>query len=97
MPCAVYDDNITHNLGAMAREAGVYLALWRPDEVGITTAAQLIEPLRAGLETLEGDPERFKKFNPKNGWGSYDGLVSFVRNYLAACIEHPGATVRACR
>jgi len=26
----LYDANITHNLGEMAREAGIYEALWRP-------------------------------------------------------------------
>lgn len=26
----VYDANITHNLGEMARESGIYEALWRP-------------------------------------------------------------------
>jgi hypothetical protein len=26
----VYSDNITHNLGRMAEEAGIYEALWRP-------------------------------------------------------------------
>lgn len=26
----VYDANITHNLGGMAKEAGIYEALWRP-------------------------------------------------------------------
>lgn len=26
----LYDDNITHNLGEMAAEAGIYEALWRP-------------------------------------------------------------------
>lgn len=26
----VYDANITHNLGVMATEAGIYEALWRP-------------------------------------------------------------------
>lgn len=29
----VYWANITHNLGKMAREAGIYTALWRPGEM----------------------------------------------------------------
>src|SRR5690242_20071192 len=54
----VFDRNITHNLNAMAGEAGIYKHLWRPEELGITHARQLIEPLRAGLELLRSDPER---------------------------------------
>lgn len=30
-----YHANITHNLGKMAEAAGIYHALWRPDEIGI--------------------------------------------------------------
>jgi hypothetical protein len=40
-PTCVYDANITHNLGAMAKAAGIYMHLWRPDEIGIKTASEL--------------------------------------------------------
>lgn len=93
----VYSANITHNLNTMAGEAGIYKHLWRPDEIGITKAAELIEPLRAGLALLKSDPARFKKFNPENGWGNYEGLVAFVEKYLAACEEYPAADVSVSR
>lgn len=94
---SVYESNITHNLNSMAREAGIYMHLWRPDEIGITTAEQLIEPLTAGLALLESDPDRFKRLNPENGWGSYGALVVFVRDYLEACKENPDAKVEVSR
>jgi hypothetical protein len=93
----IYSRNITHNLGKMADEAGIYKALWRPDEEGYWNAADLIQPLSAGLKLLLAEPERFKKFNPENGWGNYDNLVAFVSDYLDACIENPESRVRACR
>lgn len=93
----VYWRNITHNLGRMADAAGIYKALWRPDENDITTAAQLIDPLTDGLMRLRDDPVKFKALNPENGWGDYDGLVNFVQDYLQACISHPTATVRVSR
>lgn len=89
--------NITHNLNTMADEAGIYKELWRPEEIGITKASQLIEPLRAGLALLVQDRERFEKFNPANGWGSYDSLVRFVAEYVGACVRYPDANVHACR
>lgn len=93
-PTDVFWRNITHNLNTMAEDAGLYQHLWRPEELGITKASELIDPLRAGLELLVSDPKRFRAFNPSNGWGSYEGLVEFVRRYLEACIENPDATIR---
>lgn len=93
----VFWENITHNLGRMAREAGIYEYLWRPNEIGITQAGQLLEPLEKGLKLLESDSERFSAFNPDNGWGDYDGLVSFTSHYLSACREYPKALISASR
>ncbi len=93
----VYSANITYNLNKMATEAGIYKYLWQPDEFHIVTAEQLIEPLQRGLKTLKDDPDRFKVFNPSNGWGSYDALVGFVEGYLAACEQYPEAVISVSR
>lgn len=93
----VFSANITHNLNRMAVEAEIYQHCWRPDEIGITHAKQLIEPLAAGLASLEKEPDLFKKFNPANGWGDYHGFLAFVRAYLRACRDYPAAEVRVSR
>lgn len=93
----VYDANITHNLNKMAAEAGIYKHLWRPEELGITEASELLEPLEEGLARLKANPDHFKQFEPSNGWGDYEGLVKFVEKYIEAIKEHPGARVSACR
>lgn len=93
----VFEYNITHNLGRMAREAGIYQYLWRPEELGITRASQLIDPLEQGLLSLEADPSFYRAYNPKNGWGKYENLLAFVRDYLNACIEYPDAEISVNR
>lgn len=93
----VYSANITHNLGAMAEEAGIYKHLWRPEEIGITKAEQLIEPLRAGLALMKADPERFKRHDSPNGWGLYEHFVPWIEKYLAACVGNPDAVVGVSR
>lgn len=95
-PTEVYSSNITHNLGNMASAVDLYMPLWRPEEIGITKAYQLIGSLAKGLADLENRPE-LKALNPVNGWGSYDGLVQFVREYLVACLANPYADVSVCR
>jgi hypothetical protein len=89
----VFEANITHNMSRMAGECGLYEPLWRPQEIGATRAAQLIEPLRDGLAILNSDRDRLLEFNPTNGWGSYELLVEFTANYLAACERWPEAEV----
>ena len=96
-PVEVHSANITHNLGEMAQAAGIYKELWRPEEEGLTKAHQLIAPLTSGLARLKGDPEGYARYNPRNGWGDYVGLVRFVEKYCAACEEYPNADVRVSR
>lgn len=93
----VYSANITHNLGKMADAAGIYQHLWRPEEINITEAKDLIEPLTIGLKKLKDSPEHYKQFNASNGWGLYEHFVPFVENYLNACIEYPEATIGISR
>lgn len=93
----IFEANITHNLVEMADEAGIYQCLWRPEEIGIETAGQLIEPLTVGVVLLKSDPARFKKFDASNGWGRYEQFVPWVEKYLNACIENPTAKIRVSR
>lgn len=93
----VYDTNITHNLGAMATEAGIYHALWRPEEINVVYAREVIPLLKRGLKKMKADPERFKKHNAENGWGLYEHFVPFVEEYLKACQEYPDAVIEVSR
>ncbi len=93
----LFHANITHNLGKMAEAADVYYALWRPEEIGIKKASDLIEVLQHGYSKLTDDPDTYKAMNPINGWGSYESLVVFVADYLNACRLYPDAFVRVSR
>jgi hypothetical protein len=91
----VYDANITNNLGKMAREAGIYEAIWRPEEIGKIKASEIVELLENGLTDLKARPEHFKTFNSPNGWGTYEDFVPFLEKYLEACKEYPDAIIIA--
>lgn len=93
----VYSANITHNLIKMADEAGLYSILWGPEEMNLTKAYQLVEPLRLGLKILKSEPERFMKLNASNGWGKYENFVPFVEKYLEACLEYLNADISVSR
>src|SRR5512136_450961 len=93
----VYETNITHNLGPMAKELGVYKYLWRPEEININEAKQLIKPLARSIIKLEKNPEYYKKFNAKNGWGTYEDFLPWLKELLLACEKNPGAKIRVSR
>lgn len=93
----VYTANITHNLNEMAEAAGIYKHLWRPEEIGITKAVELIEPIKAGLADMVDRPSYYEQYNPANGWGSYKNFVPWIAKYLEACKRYPDAVVSVCR
>ena len=104
-PTSVYSGNVTHNLGPMAREVKVgiggvlslYDILWRPEEHGLYFACEISELLDEGWNILLSDPEKYKRYNPENGWGSYEGLCDFVYRYRNACWDNPEAEVSVSR
>ena len=93
----VFDKNITHNLNGMARAAGVYECMWRPDEYGFKYAMEIKPFLEEGLARLEAAPAHYRQFDAPNGWGTYENLVEFVRELIEACEKYPKATLYACR
>lgn len=92
-----YGANITHNLGKMADKAGIYYALWRPEEKGWKTAKDIIPILEKGLKKLKQKPSYFETFNAENGWGTYEHFVPFVAKYLEACKQYPSAEINVSR
>jgi hypothetical protein len=93
----VYWANITHNLGKMAGEAGIYEALWRPEEIGATKASDIIPILEKGFEDMKAKPEYYKQFDSPNGWGLYVHFLPWVESYLNACREYPDAIIEVSR
>jgi len=93
----IYSANITHNLNRMADAAGFYKALWRPDEIQISKAYQLIPFLANGIATLESNPDLFKKFDAVNKWGTYEQFLPWLKALLTACQENPNADIGVSR
>lgn len=93
----VFDKNITHNLGKMASEAGIYEALWRPEEKGWVKGSDIVEVLEKGLSDLKERPLHFEQFNSENGWGMYEHFVPFVEEVLEACKKYPNAIINISR
>jgi len=102
-PVSIYENNITHNLTKMADSVllsngkSLYEILWRPEENGYTKAGDIQSFLHEGMIELTDFPERYKPYNPENGWGSYDNLMEFISSYYLACLQNPEAELRISR
>lgn len=92
-----YTNNITHNLAPMAKRAGLYAALWRPDENGFARASDAVSALEAGIEYMKANENDLLPLNPKNEWGDYAGLLGFAQETLIACKERPDFLIQVCR
>lgn len=92
-----FSANITHNLVPMAQEAGIYQAVWTPEEIGITRAAELIPHLEAGIARMEADPSHYTRYNASNGWGLYENFLPWLKRYLMACRASPESKVEVSR
>jgi hypothetical protein len=72
----LYSSNITHNLGKMANEAGIYEALWRPYQ------------LKEGFNIPEGDYEAEYEFEENNPVRGYE-LIPVIEKGLEDMIARP--------
>lgn len=87
--------NMTSNVGSMyrlvlpateKRRAGL------PGLMGLR--ADVAAPLlRAALQAMEADPDRFRALEPANGWGNYESALRYLSTILAACEAHSWTTL----
>ena len=89
----VFGRTIYHNLTQMAKFADCYLPLWQPELINAKKAKHLIPVLEHSLSFLKDQKDKCEKFNPEDGWGSYENLLDFVTYYLQACKDHPNAKI----
>lgn len=89
----LFESNITHNLTRMAEAARIYIELWRPEDLHIMHAEDLIYPLKQAIRDLEARPEYYKRYDASNGWGKYRQFLSWLKDYWKACVRHPDAVI----
>lgn len=87
----IYWRNITHNLGKMWREAGIYDDLYNSDG---KKAGDIVESLKLGYKKMLNNPDKYKALEPDNGWGNYQNALDFLDSVIKHCEEHPDATIR---
>lgn len=95
----LWSRNITHNLTTMAQhvKAGkytLYQLLWHPEETNLVIKDEdkfcgyLTNDYRITLMLASVNIKKYRKslqkYNPENGWGTYEQLVKFTDDLLEA-------------
>lgn len=93
----VHSQNITHNLGPMAADAGIYEALWHAEDIRDFNAGKLAAILEPAISEMKAYPDKYRRKDASNGWGTYDQFVPWLERLLEACKENPECSVRSSR
>ena len=86
----LYSANYTGNVCPMWEMADVYEALYDSDKV---EASAIIPILEDGIQDMLAYATDYRKLNPPNGWGDYEGALKFLQRLLGACYLHPKALI----
>ncbi len=76
--------NLTYNVGPMLMIAGIAMR-----DFNNMPCAKAAPKLAAAVATMEATPGEFKKLNPENGWGDYDGALRTLREMANWCASYP--------
>ena len=99
---------ITHNLNNVVSELGLLLGLpyyeviWIPNELfGLKNGKVPVSLVLGVLPNLIKDLLEFEycltDYLPSNGYGTFEGLIRFLCNYLKECYTHQEAYIYCCR
>lgn len=86
------EHNYTYNCSPMWRKAG-----WNHEQFEGKRASEMAPFLAYAITAMSVNPAEYKAMNPLNGWGDYDGCLSFLRDLLTDCLEHPDGIVEMWR
>lgn len=57
------------------------------------TAGDCADGLKRAVADMEARPDHYRAMDPPNGWGCYEGALSYLRSLLVACLAHPKAEI----
>lgn len=86
---AIYDSNITYNLADIYYKCidGGFNAL---NEI---TCKEALPILNKAIENMLENEKEYRKLEPCNGWGTYDGLLEELRELRTCCEDNPDGII----
>lgn len=86
-PVSIYDCNVTYNLAGMYYKAiDKEKGFKKLHNMSCETALPIINK---AIKDMIENKEEYKKLNPKNGWGTYEGLLEVFQDMRNVCEQNP--------
>lgn len=76
--------NMTSNVGPMYQAARLEIA--NLDKMATKDVAAIIVHR---YQYMVAHPDDMRKLEPENGWGTYEDALSFLKEILVTCLDHP--------
>lgn len=86
----ILDINYTFNVAPMFQLA---LGKGGIKQLNELSREKCIKLLKIGIKDMKEKPEIYKKLNPKNGWGNYEGALTTLIKILDTLEENHNAQV----
>lgn len=86
-PVSIYDGNVTYNLAdmyykAIDKEKGF-------EKLNGMTCKEALPIINKAIKDMIDNQEEYKKLNPINGWGTYEGLLKIFQDMRNVCESNP--------
>ena len=83
--------NMTSNIRPMYDKAfGVND--WK-DVVDGRRAGSVVQEIFLAYDEMKSNPKEYKKLNPENGWGDYEGALEYLYKLLRESCQWPECTI----
>ena len=94
-------DSLDLDLGNYTYNCSEMLAKATKGKFGLSTlsgmnALEVANILDEAIKEMRNNKEKSAAMNPKNGWGDYDGWLTYLENIAKACRIHPKTILNVC-
>lgn len=83
--------NCTYNLAPMLCE--IFQDKRGINSINMLTADEAAKKIYKAVQFMNDNREELEKLNPKNGWGSFEGLRDVLVELMEACFKYDLCTV----
>ena len=87
----IYEANVTYNLADMYYKCiDKDKGFRKLDGMNCKEALPIIEN---AIKDMLNNADEYRKLNPKNGWGSYEGLLKVLQEMRICCESNPDGKI----